>query len=170
MNRGLGDLLRIGDQARPRLFDLHVRLPDLLHERVAEIGGRVAADGAEIEPLDEEGARAALRRGARARASAPSPSCSCTPGRIPAHEKRVGELAREAGFTQVSLSHEASPLPRIVPRGDTAVVDAYLSPILRRYVEQVARRSCAERCAAASSCSPPAGSPRPGASRARTRS
>jgi 5-oxoprolinase (ATP-hydrolysing) len=137
VNRGLGDLLRIGDQARPRLFDLHVRLPDLLHERVAEIGGRVAADGTEIEPLDEEGARAALREahagGIRAVAVVLMHAWM-----EPAHEKRVGELAREAGFTQVSLSHEASPLPRIVPRGDTAVVDAYLSPILRRYVEQVA--------------------------------
>jgi 5-oxoprolinase (ATP-hydrolysing) len=137
VNRGLGDLLRIGDQARPRLFDLHVRLPDLLHERVAEIGGRVAADGAEIEPLDEEGARAALREAHAAGIRAVAVVLMHAWTR-PAHEKRAGELAREAGFTQVSLSHEASPLPRIVPRGDTAVVDAYLSPILRRYVEQVA--------------------------------
>ena len=137
VNRGFGDLLRIGDQARPRLFDLHVRLPDLLHERAAEIGGRVAADGAEIEPLDEEGARAALREAHAAgiRAVAVVLMHAWT---SPAHELRVGELAREAGFSQVSLSHQASPLPRIVPRGDTAVVDAYLSPILRRYVEQVA--------------------------------
>ena len=137
VNRGLGDLLRIGDQARPRLFDLHVRLPDLLHERVAEIGGRVSADGAEIEPLDEGAARAALAEAHAAgiRAVAVVLMHSWTD---PAHELRVGGLAREAGFAQVSLSHEASPLPRIVPRGDTAVVDAYLSPILRRYVEQVA--------------------------------
>ena len=89
----------------------------------------------------------------------------------PAHEQRVGELAREVGFTQVSLSHEASPLPRIVPRGDTAVVDAYLSPILRRYVEQVAgAEGLRPAPCGCSSCSPPADSPRPGASRARTRS
>ncbi|GAA0574207.1 hydantoinase B/oxoprolinase family protein [Craurococcus roseus] len=137
VNRGFADLLRIGDQARPRLFDLHVRLPDLLHERAAEIGGRVAADGAEIEPLDDGAARAALAEahGLGIRAVAVALMHAWT---NPAHEKRVGELAREAGFPQVSLSHEASPLPRIVPRGDTAVVDAYLSPILRRYVEQVA--------------------------------
>jgi len=137
VNQGLGDLLRIGNQARPRLFDLNVRLPDLLHERVAEIGGRVAVDGTEIAPLDEAAARAALKAahddGIRAVAIALMYAWA-----HPAHEVRLGELAREAGFTQVSLSHQASPLPRIVPRGDTTVVDAYLSPILRRYVEQVA--------------------------------
>jgi len=137
VNKGLGDLLRIGNQARPRLFDLNVRLPDLLHERVAEIGGRVAVDGAEIEALDEAAARAALQAGfddgIRAVAIALMHAWA-----HPAHEIRLGEIAREVGFTQVSLSHQASPLPRIVPRGDTTVVDAYLSPILRRYVEQVA--------------------------------
>jgi 5-oxoprolinase (ATP-hydrolysing) len=137
VNRGFADMLRIGNQARPRLFDLHVRLPELLHRRVAEIGGRVAVDGAEIEPLDEAAAREALRaahaEGIRAVAIVLMHAWA-----HPAHELRLGELAREAGFTQVSLSHQASPLPRIVPRGDTTVVDAYLSPILRRYVEQVA--------------------------------
>src|SRR5689334_16406883 len=137
VNRGFADLLRIGNQARPRLFDLNVRLPDLLHERVAEIGGRVAVDGAEIEPLDEAAARAALEAafadGIRAVAIALMHAWA-----HPAHELRLGAIAREVGFPQVSLSHQASPLPRIVPRGDTTVVDAYLSPILRRYVEQVA--------------------------------
>ncbi|MCB4822989.1 hydantoinase B/oxoprolinase family protein [Roseicella aerolata] len=137
VNRGFADLLRIGNQARPRLFDLNVRLPDLLHERVAEVGGRVAVDGAEIEPLDEAGARAALQAafddGIRAVAIALMHAWA-----HPAHELRLGAIAREVGFPQVSLSHQASPLPRIVPRGDTTVVDAYLSPILRRYVEQVA--------------------------------
>jgi len=137
VNRGFADMLRIGNQARPRLFDLNVRLPELLHERVAEIGGRVGVDGTEIEPLDEATAREALRTafadGIRAVAIVMMHAWA-----HPAHEQRLGALAREAGFTQVSLSHEASPLPRIVPRGDTAVVDAYLSPILRRYVEQVA--------------------------------
>ena len=136
INRGLGDLLRIGNQARPRLFDLNVRLPDLLHERVAEIGGRVAVDGAELEALDEDAAREALRAahadGIRAVAIVLMHAWA-----HPAHEMRLGEIAREIGFTQVSLSHRASPLPRIVPRGDTTVVDAYLSPILRRYVDQV---------------------------------
>jgi 5-oxoprolinase (ATP-hydrolysing) len=137
VNRGFADMLRIGNQARPRLFDLHVKLPELLHERVAEIGGRVAVDGSEIEALDEAAARAALAEaqaaGIRAVAIVMMHAWA-----HPAHELRLGELAREAGFTQVSLSHQASPLPRIVPRGDTTVVDAYLSPILRRYVEQVA--------------------------------
>jgi 5-oxoprolinase (ATP-hydrolysing) len=144
VNRGFADLLRIGNQARPRLFDLNVRLPDLLHERVAEIGGRVAVDGAELEPLDEAGARAALRAahadGIRAVAVVLMHAWA-----HPAHELRVGAIARAEGFAQVSLSHQASPLPRIVPRGDTTVVDAYLSPILRRYVEQVAAELNAAR-------------------------
>jgi len=137
VNRGFADLLRIGNQARPRLFDLDVRLPELLHERAVEIGGRVAVDGTELEPLDEAGARDALRaayqEGLRAVAILMMHAWA-----YPAHEERLGAIAREVGFTQISLSHRASPLPRIVPRGDTTVVDAYLSPILRRYVDQVA--------------------------------
>ena len=137
VNRGFADMLRIGNQARPRLFDLDVRLPELLHERVAEIGGRVAVDGTGIEPLDEAAARAALKAafadGIRAVAIVLMHAWA-----HPQHERRIGAIAREEGFTQVSLSHEASPLPRIVPRGDTTVVDAYLSPVLRRYVDQVA--------------------------------
>ncbi|WP_270936880.1 hydantoinase B/oxoprolinase family protein [Falsiroseomonas oryzae] len=137
VNRGFADMLRIGNQARPRLFDLHVRLPELLHQRVAEIGGRISVDGTEIERLDEAAARAALAAGFAAGIRAVA-IVMMHAWAHPAHELRLGELAREAGFTQVSLSHQASPLPRIVPRGDTTVVDAYLSPILRRYVEQVA--------------------------------
>ncbi|MFN6277218.1 MAG: hydantoinase B/oxoprolinase family protein [Alphaproteobacteria bacterium] len=137
VNRGFADLLRIGNQARPRLFDLDVRLPELLHERAVEIGGRVAVDGTELEALDEAGARDALRaayqEGLRAVAILMMHAWAHT-----AHEERLGAIAREVGFTQISLSHRASPLPRIVPRGDTTVVDAYLSPILRRYVDQVA--------------------------------
>ncbi|WP_431305074.1 hydantoinase B/oxoprolinase family protein [Sediminicoccus sp. BL-A-41-H5] len=135
--RGFADMLRIGNQARPRLFDLNIRLPELLHERVAEIGGRITVDGTEIAPLDEAAARAALKaayaEGVRAVAVVLMHAWA-----HPAHELRVGQIAAEEGFTQISLSHQASPLPRIVPRGDTAVVDAYLSPILRRYVAQVA--------------------------------
>ena len=137
VNRGFADMLRIGNQARPRLFDLDVKLPELLHERVTEIGGRVAVDGSEIEPLDEDAARAALKAGftdgIRAVAIVLMHAWA-----HPQHEQRIGEIARDEGFTQVSLSHQASPLPRIVPRGDTTVVDAYLSPVLRRYVDQVA--------------------------------
>ncbi len=137
VNRGFADALRIGNQARPRLFDLNVRLPALLHERVVEVGGRVGVDGGEIEALDETAARAgfaqAVADGIRA--------CAIVlmhAWKYPAHEQRLAELATEAGFTQVSASHVASPLLRLIPRGDTTVVDAYLSPILRRYVDQVA--------------------------------
>ena len=137
VNRGFADALRIGNQARPRLFDLHVRLPALLHERVVEVGGRVGVGGGEIEPLDEAAARAAFEAavadGIRA--------CAIVlmhAWKYPAHEQRLAELAQQAGFTQVSASHATSPLLRLIPRGDTTVVDAYLSPILRRYVDQVA--------------------------------
>ena len=138
VNRGFADLLRIGNQARPRLFDLQVVLPGLLYERVIEIGGRVGVDGDEIEALDEAGALAALQ----AARAAGLQSCAIAlihAWKHPAMERRLAELAREAGFTQVSASHAVSPLLRLVPRGDTTVVDAYLSPILRRYVDQVAR-------------------------------
>ncbi len=137
MNQGFGDLLRIGNQARPRLFDLDVQLPTLLYERVIQQRGRVGVRGDVVEPLDEDAAQAALHAahqdGIRACAVA-----LIHAWRYPDMERRLGELARDAGFTQVSLSHEVSPLLRLVPRGDTTVVDAYLSPILRRYVDQVA--------------------------------
>jgi 5-oxoprolinase (ATP-hydrolysing) len=139
VNQGFADALRIGNQARPRLFDLDIHLPELLHEQVAEIGGRIAADGTEIAALDEEAARAALQAGydAGIRAVAIVLMHAWTE---PSHEQRLGRIAGKVGFSQISLSHLASPLPRIVPRGDTAVVDAYLSPILRRYVDQVAEQ------------------------------
>ena len=137
VNRGFGDILRIGNQARPRLFDLDVRLPAPLYHTVAEVLGRVGVDGAVTELLDETAARtafaAAHAQGLRAIAIA-----LIHAWRYPAMERRLGTLAREAGFTQVSLSHEVSPLLRLVPRGDTTVVDAYLSPVLRQYVDQVA--------------------------------
>jgi 5-oxoprolinase (ATP-hydrolysing) len=137
VNRGFADALRIGNQARPRLFDLRITLPTLLYEEVAEIAGRVGVDGGEREALDEVAAREALSaayaRGIRAVAVVLMHAW-----KYPEHERRLAVLAREAGFTQVSTSHEVSPLLRLVPRGDTTVVDAYLSPILRRYVDQVA--------------------------------
>ena len=137
VNRGFGDLLRIGNQARPRLFDLQVRLPTLLYERVAEVAGRVGVDGEELEALDEAGGRAVLAEARKAGLDA----CAIAlihAWKYPAMEARLAELAVEAGFAQVSASHAVSPLLRLVPRGDTTVVDAYLSPILRRYVDQVA--------------------------------
>ena len=133
---GFADLLRIGTQARPDLFDLHIRRPDLLHEGVAEVTGRLDADGAEVAPLDEGAARTALQaayaRGLR------SVAVALMHGYLnPVHERRIGEIAAEVGFTQVSLSHRVSRLAKLVARGDTTVVDAYLTPILRRYVAQV---------------------------------
>lgn len=137
ITEGFGDLLRIGYQTRPRLFDLHIRRPDLLYEAVAEVPGRLDAEGAEIAPLDEGTLRTALRaahgRGIRAVAVA------LMHGYLnPAHELRAGAIAAEEGFSQISLSHQASRLIKLVGRGDTCVADAYLSPILRRYVGQVA--------------------------------
>ena len=135
--RGFGDALRIGYQNRPRLFDLDIVLPGLLYERVIEVDERIDAGGNVLSPLDEDRVRAdlqsAFETGIRAVAVA-----FIHGYRYCDHEKRVGEICEEVGFTQVSLSHEASPLVKLVARGDTTVVDAYLSPILRRYVQQVA--------------------------------
>ncbi|CCQ73612.1 hydantoinase B/oxoprolinase family protein [Magnetospira sp. QH-2] len=135
--RGFGDALRIGTQARPDLFARHVVLPDLLHERVIEADERIAADGTILCPLDEPSLRAALQaahdEGIRALAILFMHGYG-----YPAHEQRAAEIARQVGFTQISISHRVSPLMKLVPRGDTTVVDAYLSPILRRYVDQVA--------------------------------
>ncbi|MEO1639504.1 MAG: hydantoinase B/oxoprolinase family protein [Pseudomonadota bacterium] len=137
ITKGLRDLLRIGYQNRPRLFDLHIKLPELLYDDAVEVDERLDADGAVITPLDENAARKALKEvydaGYRSVAIALMHSY-----RFPAHEKTLGRLAAAVGFPQISLSHEVSPLIKLVGRGDTAVVDAYLSPILRRYVDQVA--------------------------------
>jgi 5-oxoprolinase (ATP-hydrolysing) len=144
ITRGFADLLRIGYQNRPRLFDLHIRLPEVLYSRVAEVDERIGARGELVHPLDEAAARSALETayaaGIRAVAIAFMHSY-----RYPAHEQRVAEIAREVGFTQVSPSHLASPLIKLVSRGDTAVADAYLSPVLRRYVDQVRDELGAER-------------------------
>ncbi|HDR28729.1 hydantoinase B/oxoprolinase family protein, partial [Rhodovulum sp.] len=137
ITQGFADLLRIGYQTRPRLFDLHIRRPELLYEDVAEMAERLDAEGNVLLPLDEDAARAALRaahgRGIRAVAIA------LMHGYLNgAHEDRLAEIAAEEGFAQVSVSHRVSRLIKLVGRGDTTVVDAYLSPILRRYVDQVA--------------------------------
>ncbi|MFK7875907.1 MAG: hydantoinase B/oxoprolinase family protein [Paracoccaceae bacterium] len=137
ITKGLRDLLRIGYQNRPDLFALNIKLPELLYEEVIEIDERVTADGQIVTPLDTTNAREALSRafgkGYRSVAIALMHGYKFTD-----HETRLGEMARQSGFTQISLSHEASPLIKLVSRGDTAVVDAYLSPILRRYIDQVA--------------------------------
>ena len=137
VGRGFADALRIGNQARPRLFDLKITLPTLLYEEVVEIGGRVDVHGREIEPLDEPAAIAAFTQ-ARQKGIAAVAIVLMHAWKYPAHEQRLAELARDAGFTQISTSNATSPMLRLVPRGDTTVVDAYLSPILRRYVDQVA--------------------------------
>ncbi len=135
--RGFGDALRIGYQDRPRLFDLNIVLPGMLYEQVIEVDERIDAGGHVLVPLDEDSMRAGLQAafdgGIRAVAVAFMHGY-----RYRSHEARAGEICGEIGFTQVSLSHQASPLARLVARGDTTVVDAYLSPILRRYVQQVA--------------------------------
>ncbi|TDJ72539.1 MAG: 5-oxoprolinase [Proteobacteria bacterium] len=137
VTRGFGDILRIGYQNRPQIFARHIVLPELLYERVIEIDGRYRADGEELVPLDTGAARSELQAtfedGIRSVAIVFMHSYRC-----PQHEKQVAELARSIGFTQVSTSHEVSPLMKLVGRGDTTVVDAYLSPILRRYIDTVA--------------------------------
>ena len=137
ITQGFGDLLRIGYQNRPKLFDLKIDLPELLYERVAEIPERLDTNGVVITPLDEDAARAALRA---ARADGiDGVAIAFMHGYLnPDHESRVAAIAAEEGFGQISTSHGTSPLMKLVSRGDTTVVDAYLSPILRRYVNQVA--------------------------------
>ncbi len=137
ITQGFADALRIGYQNRPRLFDRHIVLPELLYERVVEVRERMSARGDVLLPLDSDHARAALRAafddGIRAVAIALMHGY-----RHHGHELALAELAREVGFTQISVSHQVSPLMKLVGRGDTTVVDAYLSPILRRYVDRVA--------------------------------
>jgi 5-oxoprolinase (ATP-hydrolysing) len=135
--RGFRDALRIAYQNRPRLFDRHIVLPELLYTAVIEAQERVGAQGEVLLPLDEarlkEELEAAHTRGLR------SVAIVFMHGyRYTQHEQAAKRLAQEAGFTQISTSHETSPMMKFVSRGDTTVVDAYLSPILRRYVEQVA--------------------------------
>jgi 5-oxoprolinase (ATP-hydrolysing) len=137
--QGFRDALRIAYQARPRLFDRHIVLPELLYERVVQASERVGAHGDVIEALDEMHLRERLW--AAHDAGLRSVAIVFMHGwRWPAHEQAAARIAREVGFTQVSTSHEVSPLMKLVSRGDTTVVDAYLSPILRRYVEQVAQQ------------------------------
>ena len=134
---GFADALRIGYQTRPNLFDRQIVLPSMLYERVVEVDERVMADGTVLRALDKAAVRpllqAAYDDGIR------SVAIVFMHGyRFPAHEQAAAEVAREIGFTQISTSYETSPLMKLVSRGDTTVVDAYLSPLLRRYVDQVA--------------------------------
>ena len=135
--RGFRDGLRIAYQNRPRLFDRHIVLPELLYSAVVEADERVDANGDLVRPLDEALLKKELlaqyQKGLR------SVAIVFMHGyRHCAHEVAAARIAREVGFTQISTSHQTSPMMKFVSRGDTTVVDAYLSPILRRYVEQVA--------------------------------
>ena len=136
---GFGDVLRIGYQTRPHLFKLDIVLPEMLYAEVLEVGERVAADGTVLRPLDlaaaTEDMAAARERGMEAVAIVLVHGY-----RRCDHEAALAAAARAIGFEQVSVSHEVDPLVKIVPRGDTTVADAYLSPILRSYVDAVASR------------------------------
>ena len=137
ITRGFADALRIAYQNRPDLFVREIVLPELLYQRVIEVDERLGAKGEVLTPLDLESARAGLEA-AHADGIRAAAIVFMHGYRFPEHERAVAELAREIGFTQVSASHAVSPLMKLVSRGDTTVVDAYLSPILRRYVDRVA--------------------------------
>ncbi|TCN40172.1 5-oxoprolinase (ATP-hydrolysing) [Kribbella orskensis] len=137
ITKGFRDALRIAYQNRPKIFARQIVLPELVYSQVIEANERVSADGKVLVPLDERAVTQDLRRaydgGLR------SVAVVCMHGyRYSRHEATIGDIARRIGFTQVSTSHECSPLMKLVSRGDTTVVDAYLSPILRRYVDEVA--------------------------------
>jgi 5-oxoprolinase (ATP-hydrolysing) len=135
--RGFKDALRIAYQNRPRLFDRHIVLPELLYSAVIEAQERMGAHGEVVQALDVDQLRVDLE--AQYAQGLRSVAIVFMHGyRYQAHEKATQRIAREVGFTQVSTSFETSPMMKFVSRGDTTVVDAYLSPILRRYVEQVA--------------------------------
>ncbi|CAL9315163.1 hydantoinase B/oxoprolinase family protein [Streptomyces sp. SudanB66_2053] len=137
VTRGFRDALRIAYQNRPHIFARRIDLPLPLHERVIEVDERVAADGTVLRAPDLDALEGPLRQAYEDGIRAVAVVCLHS-DRHPAHEQAVGELAARTGFPQISLSSEVSPLMKLVPRGDTAVVDAYLSPVLRRYVRQVA--------------------------------
>ncbi|MGD1933917.1 MAG: hydantoinase B/oxoprolinase family protein [Candidatus Phaeomarinobacter sp.] len=135
--KGFKDALRIGYQARPDIFKLAIELPELLYSDVVEVTERYAAEGEVLVPLDEAQAHADMQAAHDAGIQAVA-ICLMHGYRYQNHERRLAEIAQEIGFTQISASHATSPLMKFVGRGDTTVVDAYLSPILRRYVDRVA--------------------------------
>jgi 5-oxoprolinase (ATP-hydrolysing) len=137
--RGFRDALQIGYQARPKIFARQIVKPEVVFEEVIEVDERVRADGKIEQALDIDAVDAALRN-ALGRGINAAAILFMHAYRYPEHEKRVGALARKLGFAQVSVSHEVSPLIKLVGRGDTTVVDAYLSPVIRRYVAQVAKQ------------------------------
>jgi 5-oxoprolinase (ATP-hydrolysing) len=136
--RGFRDALRIGYQARPRIFDRNIVLPELLYSRVEEIDERITAHGDVCKEIRRDELRAKLQAAFDAGLRAVA-IVFMHAYRYPQHEQVAAQVAREIGFTQVSASHEVSPMMKLVGRGDTTVVDAYLSPLLRRYVDRIAR-------------------------------
>lgn len=139
ITRGFGDALRIGYQNRPRLFDRHIVLPSVLYARVVEVDERLNQQGKVLQslniPIVREQLRQAFQEGFRSLAVTLMHAY-----RHPTHEATIEQLAAEIGFTQISVSHKISPLMKLISRGDTTVVDAYLSPVLRRYVDKVASK------------------------------
>ena len=137
VTRGFRDALRIGYQARPEIFARHIQLPSMLYDEVVEIDERVGADGNIVRPLDELQARAELAA-LRNRGFGALAIVLMHGWRFTEHEGRLAAIAEELGFEQISVSYEVAPLIKLIGRGDTTVVDAYLSPILRRYIDKVA--------------------------------
>ena len=136
ITKGFGDLLRIGYQNRPLLFDLNIQLPELLYDRVVEVSERLDAQGKIIKKLDENQVKIALKKAKNDGIN--SVAIAFMHSYInPDHENIIAKIAENENFDQISVSHKVSPLIKLVGRGDTTVVDAYLSPILRRYVNQV---------------------------------
>ena len=136
ITKGFGDLLRIGYQNRPLLFDLSIKLPELLYERVVEVSERLNEKGEVVTELNEEEVRNSLIKAKSDGIN--SVAIAFMHSYInPDHENKIEQIAKEENFSQISVSHKVSPLIKLVGRGDTTVVDAYLSPILRRYVNQV---------------------------------
>ncbi|MGD9949385.1 MAG: hydantoinase B/oxoprolinase family protein [Desulfobulbus sp.] len=144
ITKGFADGLRIGYQNRPNLFACHIVLPEMLYSRVVEVDERLDAQGRIVAPLDESQARrdlqAAYDSGLRSIAIVLMHAY-----RFPGHEERLAVIAREIGFCQISVSHQVSPLIKLIARGDTTVVDSYLSPILKRYVDRVAAQLAAQK-------------------------
>ncbi|WP_010414450.1 hydantoinase B/oxoprolinase family protein [Citromicrobium sp. JLT1363] len=136
--RGLGDALRIGTQARPEIFARHIILPEQLPAKVLEIDERIGADGTVLAPLDKDAARASLA--ALREEGFDAIAIVLMHGwKYREHEAQLATVAREIGFAQVSVSHEVAPLIKLIPRGDTTVVDSYLSPVLQRYTDGLQR-------------------------------
>ena len=135
ITEGFRDLLRIGYQTRPDIFALHIQLPDMVYTHVVEARERVSADGSVLKALDSDALRVDLAE-AKANGIESVAIVFAHGDRFPAHEIMAAEIAQTLGFAQVSVSHQVNPVMRMVPRGDTTVIDAYVTPILRSYIRR----------------------------------